>query len=138
MRARTTIDVDALATEVDDDTYDTIDDFDLNDMVENSGTAGIQTFDAVALQSDDLITTDSAQDWAIASAKSFKSGCVTGSVADTVRCDWINVHMDRLFATGDDDDIDLSALDAATDFVVYGWIATSSSELTGDYVAANL
>ena len=63
MRARTTIDVDALATEVDDDSYDTIDDFDLNDMVENSGTAGIQTFDAVALQSDDLIMTDSAQDW---------------------------------------------------------------------------
>ena len=49
MRARTTIDVAALATEVDDDTYDTIDDFDLNDMVENSGSAGIQTFDSVAL-----------------------------------------------------------------------------------------
>ena len=48
------------------------------------------------------------------------------------------MHMDRLFATGDSDDIDLSALDGATEFVVYGWIATSSSELTGDYVAANL
>ena len=48
------------------------------------------------------------------------------------------MHMDRPFATSDDDDIDLSALDGATDFVVYGWIATSSSALTGDYVAANL
>ena len=41
MRARTTIDVAALATEVDEEFYDTIDDFDLNDMVENSGSAGI-------------------------------------------------------------------------------------------------
>ena len=138
MRARTTIDVAALATEVDDDSYDTIDDFDLNDMVENSGVAVIRDFDVIALQSDDYIYSDSAQDWAIASAKSFKSGCVDGSVADTVRCDWINVHMDRPFATSDGDDIDLSVLDGATDFVVYGWIATSSSELTGDYVAANL
>ena len=50
MRARTTIDVAALATEVDDDSYDTIDDFDLNDMVENSGIATISYFDAIALQ----------------------------------------------------------------------------------------
>ena len=82
-------------------------------MVENSGIATISYFDAIALQQDDYIYTDSAQDWAIASAKSFKSGCVDGSAADTVRCDWINVHMDRLFATGDSDDIDLSALDGA-------------------------
>lgn len=41
MRARTTIDVAALATETDMYSYDTIDDFDLNDMVENSGSAGI-------------------------------------------------------------------------------------------------
>lgn len=90
------------------------------------------------MQTDDLIMTDDVQNWSQASAKSFKSGCVEGSVADTVRCDWINVHMDRPFATSDGDDIDLSVLDGATDFVVYGWIATSSSELTGDYVAANL
>lgn len=82
--------------------------------------------------------TDDVQNWSQASAKSFKSGCVEGSVADTVRCDWINVHMDRPFATSDGDDIDLSVLDGATDFVVYGWIATSSSALTGDYVVANL
>lgn len=41
MRARTTIDLDALANETDMYSYDTIDDFDLNDMVENSGSAGI-------------------------------------------------------------------------------------------------
>ena len=36
MRTRTTIDLTALANEVSEDTYDTIDDFDINDMVNSS------------------------------------------------------------------------------------------------------
>ena len=41
-------------------------------------------------------------DYAQTSAKSFKSGCVEGSLEGTVRCDWINVNMDRPFGYYDD------------------------------------
>ena len=36
-------------------------------------------------------------DYTQASAKSFKSGCVEGSLEGTVRCDWISVNIDRPF-----------------------------------------
>ena len=63
MQTRTNIDVAALATEVDEDSYDTTEEFDVKDMHQDVGDTNTDNFDAIALQKTSISTDDGTQDW---------------------------------------------------------------------------
>ena len=106
MRVRTLIDVEALASEVDDLSYNTVQEFEIVDMYSRastlpptSGQFGYTIAGQTLLDDDWEEQEAQEKNWRLSASKSFKMGCKAGETEGKVTCDWINAHWFRNFET---------------------------------------
>lgn len=106
MRVRTNIDVEALATEVDDLSYNTTQEFEIVDMYSKASTLPANLGHFTYTRADQILLDDDWEEqeaqeknWRLSASKSFKMGCVAGETEGKVVCDWVNAHWFRNFET---------------------------------------
>ena len=140
MRVRTNIDVEALATEVDECSYNTEQQFEIVDMYSyftvlpaNFGHVTYTIEGSILLDDDWEEQEAQEKNWRLNASKSFKMGCQAGETEGKVVCDWVSAHWYRNFeTTQSEQDTQIAGRAADAGYTAYGWVASYPDGFT-DY-----